>query len=103
MLLAVLSIVLNLGTASAQRMPERSAVRSGNRQFNKGNYEESIERYGKALNLAPGSFEAAYDLGVTAMFNIDREVQTFEQLAPNSAVNYRRTLRDVLRLIRPWA
>lgn len=49
------------------------------------------------------SAEAAYDLGVTAMFNIDREVQTFEQLAPNSAVNYRRTLRDVLRLIRPWA
>lgn len=49
------------------------------------------------------SAEAAYDLGVTAMFNIDREVQPFEQLAPNSAINYRRTLRDVLRLIRPWA
>lgn len=42
--------------ASAQNMPERSEVRRGNRQYNKGNYEKSIERYERALEAAPESF-----------------------------------------------
>lgn len=46
------------------------------------------------------SAEEAYDLGVTAMFGIDREAVAFEQYAHNTADNYRRTLEDVLRLIR---
>ncbi len=77
------------GTASAQRMPERSAVRSGNRQFNKGNYEESIERYGKALNFAPGSFEATYDLG-NALYKAERydqAEQTMRQAAADTLRN----------------
>ena len=84
MLLAVLSIVLNIGAASAQRMPERSAVRSGNRQFNKGNYEESIERYGKALRFAPESFEAAYDLG-NALYKAERYDQAEQTLRQAAA------------------
>ena len=43
---------------------------------------------------------AAYELGVTAMFGIDREAVAFEAYAHKTADNYRRTLEDVLRLIR---
>ena len=46
--------------ASAQNMPERSEVRRGNRQYNKGNYEKSIERYERALEAAPESFESFF-------------------------------------------
>lgn len=42
----------------------------------------------------------AYDLGVTAMFSINRKAEAFADSAPRSADNYRRTLEDVLRLIR---
>ena len=62
-MLAAVLLAVGSGSASAQRMPERSAVRSGNRQFHKGNYDRSIERYEQALRFAPESFEALYDLG----------------------------------------
>lgn len=52
-----------------------------------------------AGGIAPGA-EAAYDLGVTAMFGIDREAVAFETYAHRSGENYRSTLEDVLRLIR---
>ena len=42
----------------------------------------------------------AYDLGVTAIFGIDREAKAFEAYAHESADNYQRTLEDVLRCIR---
>ena len=40
---------------------------------------------------------ALYDLGVTAMFGIDREARDLEDYAPRSAELYRATLEDVLR------
>ena len=43
---------------------------------------------------------AGYDLGVTAMFSIDRSAQDFWEYAPKSDVYYQRTLEDILRLIR---
>jgi len=43
---------------------------------------------------------AGYDLGVTAMFGIDRSAQDFGEFAPRSAVYYQRTLEDILRLIK---
>ena len=46
------------------------------------------------------SANQAYDLGVTAMFGIDRDATAFETYAPRSGEYYRRTLEDVLRLIR---
>lgn len=46
------------------------------------------------------SAQAAYDLGVTAMFGIDREAVAFETYAHKSAEQYRKTLEDVLRLIK---
>ena len=57
--------------AAAQQMPERSAVRKGNRKYDKGAYEEAIGRYEEALRLAPGNFEATYDLG-NALYKAER-------------------------------
>lgn len=52
--------------------------------------------------IGPGA-EKAYELGVTAMFGIDREAVAFEEYAPRTRENYQQTLEDILRLIRFWA
>lgn len=46
------------------------------------------------------SASAAYDLGVTAMFGIDRQAEALEKAAPRSRSNYQKTLEDILRLIK---
>ena len=51
--------------------------------------------------IAPDA-SAAYERGVTAMFGINREAKDFRECAGQSAENYRRTLEDVLRLIRAF-
>ncbi|MEG1701111.1 MAG: tetratricopeptide repeat protein [Alistipes sp.] len=85
----ILSILLLLFAAqivSAQQLPERSAVRKGNRQYNKGNYEKSIERYTEALKASPASFEAGYNLG-NALYKAERfdhAEQTMQQAAADS-------------------
>ena len=58
-LLALFAVV----GARAQQMPERREVRKGNRLYNKGEYQQSIERYGRALMFDPTSFEATYNMG----------------------------------------
>ena len=70
----------------AQQLPERSLVRKGTRQYNKGNYEEATSRYEAALKAAPGQFEAIYDLG-NALYRterFDRAEQTMQQAAADS-------------------
>ena len=52
--------------------------------------------------IGPGAAKA-YELGVTAMFGIDREAVAFEEYAPRTRENYQQTLEDILRLIRSWA
>ena len=47
-----------------------------------------------------GSAAQAYDLGVTAMFSINREPLPLAESAARSGENYRRTLEDIMRLIR---
>ena len=49
--------------------------------------------------IGPGA-EEAYGLGITAMFSINRAAESFAESAPKSAENYRRTLFDLLRLIK---
>ena len=44
--------------------------------------------------------QEVYGLGVTAMFGIDREAVAFCEYAHKSGENYRKTLEDILRLIR---
>ena len=59
----LLAALLAAVSALGQQMPERREVRKGNRLYNKGEYQQSIERYGRALMLDPASFEATYNLG----------------------------------------
>ena len=84
-ILTILSLAA-WGALAAQQLPERSLVRRGNRQYNKGNYERSIERYTQALGADPTSFEAAYDLG-NALYKAERyeaAEQTMQQAAADS-------------------
>ena len=85
--LHILLVMLFVATgAAAQRMPERAQVRKGTREYHKGNYEEAIKRYGTALTLAPGQFEATYDLG-NALYKAemyDRAEQTMMQAAADT-------------------
>lgn len=84
--LYILIFLFALCEVSAQALPERSEVRKGNRQYNKGNYEKSIERYQQALQAAPGSFEATYNLG-NALYKAERfdhAEQTMRQSAADS-------------------
>ncbi|MBQ5622436.1 MAG: hypothetical protein IIU91_00510, partial [Alistipes sp.] len=50
------------GDAVAQKMPERSLVRKGNRSYNKERYTEATERYQQALGHDSTLFEARYNL-----------------------------------------
>lgn len=50
------------GDAMAQKMPERSLVRKGNRSYNKERYTEATERYQQALGHDSILFEGRYNL-----------------------------------------
>lgn len=69
--LFALATLAPFAEASAQKMPERRLVRKGNRQFGRERYDKSIDSYTRALEAAPTSFEAAYDLA-NAMFRAER-------------------------------
>ena len=85
-LLYIFPFLLAAAGVSAQSMPERSLVRKGTRQYNKGNYEQAISRYEQALQAVAGQFEATYDLG-NALYKaerFDRAEQTMQQAAADS-------------------
>lgn len=85
-LLYIFPFLLAAAGVSAQSMPERSLVRKGTRQYNKGNYEQAIGRYEQALQAVAGQFEATYDLG-NALYKaerFDRAEQTMQQAAADS-------------------
>lgn len=69
-LLTILLLVLALPLV-AQQLPERREVRRGNRHYNKGNYEQSSERYRNALAADTLNFEARYNLG-NAEYKMER-------------------------------
>ena len=84
----ILSALMLLVTGSvwAQMYPERSQVRKGNRDFDKERYDKSIEHYTKALEAAPGNFEAGYDLS-SALYRTEKyeeAAQRLQQLALDS-------------------
>ena len=85
-MLCILLVLLAATEATAQQMPERSLVRKGNRQYNKGEYGEAIKRYEEALKAAPESFEATYNLG-NALYKaerFDKAEQTMRRAAADS-------------------
>ncbi len=59
---ALLSLAL-CSEAAAQQMPERRIVRRGNRQYERGDYDKSIDSYSRALQYAPNNFEAKFNTG----------------------------------------
>ena len=85
-LLIFITLLLGIGSASAQKYPERSLVRKGNRDFAKERYDRSIERYTQALEAAPENFEAAYNLG-GALYRTEKyeeAAKTLERIAADS-------------------
>ncbi len=48
-------------SASAQLLPERKLVRSGNEAFENKEYKKSLELYNEALEVAPDCYEATYN------------------------------------------
>ena len=88
----VAALTVLVQEASAQRYPERSEVRKGNRAYEREDYGRSIERYTRAAELAPESFEAQYNLA-NALFRTqayDKAAEIFGALAADSL----RTLQD---------
>ena len=69
--IVVAILLVAVGEATAQRMPERGLVRRGNRQFGKEHYERSTDLYQRALQHDSTSFEAKYDLA-SAMYRTER-------------------------------
>ena len=88
-MLCILLVLLAATEATAQQMPERSLVRNGNRQYNKGEYWEAIKRYEEALKAAPESFEATYNLG-NALYKVER-FDTAEQTILRATADTLRT------------
>ena len=72
--------------ALAQKMPERRLVRKGNRQYEKGAYDTSIDNYSKALQYDPKSFEAKFNLANAQVRKelIDKAEQSLRKLAQDS-------------------
>ena len=72
--------------AMCQSMPERRLVRKGNRQYEKGNYDASLENYNRALQQDPNCFEAKFNTanGQFRKELIDKSEQTLRKLAQDS-------------------
>ena len=60
-ILAVVVTALISGDIFAQKMPERRLVRKGNRQYERKDYDSSIDNYSRALRHDPTSFEAKFN------------------------------------------
>lgn len=68
----------------AQYLPERRAVRKGNRQFERHNYKNSIDRYVEALDADSRCYEALYNLG-----NAYYQANLHRDKNPNNSFHWR--------------
>ena len=88
----VLSIILTTVAslvfceAMCQNMPERRLVRKGNRQYEKGDFDTSLDSYARALQQDPNCFEAKFNTanGQFRKELIDKSEQTLRKLAQDS-------------------
>ena len=87
-ILTVLLLVF-CGAAAAQKYPERRAIRSGNRQYEKGAYPEAETAYRRALEKTPDSPEATFNLS-DALYKQERYDEAGKLAA--SAAQHRRRL-----------
>ena len=101
MLLSLAAVVGLSATAVAQRMPERSLVRKGNRQFARERYDLSADSYKQALESAPGNFEATYNLGNTMVRT--EQYDKAEQLLTAAAADSLRSDEERAEAFTIWA
>lgn len=86
-LAVVLILLAGCQQAWAQRYPERRMTRSGNRQYEKGDFVEGETRYREALEKNPAFREAAFNLG-DALYRQERygdAAEAFGKLADPSS------------------
>ena len=94
---AVVVMVLSISQLSAQQLPERKLVRQGNEQFERRNFNNSLNRYNEALEHAPHSYEAQYNRANAYLQNMLANPQDstftdvtsnryFEQIANNKSL-----------------
>lgn len=57
----VIMALCGMESASAQLLPERKLVRSGNEAFENKEYKKSLELYNEALEIVPDCYEATYN------------------------------------------
>ena len=97
LLLTFAAMLLGMGTAYAQLLPERKLVRQGNEQFERRNFNNSLNRYNEALEHAPHSYEAQYnranaylqlklDNPQDSTFSFEISNRYFEQIASNKSL-----------------
>ena len=85
-----LAVALFVATdAQAQKWPERSRVRRGNRAYERLDYDRAEERYREAQQLSDTCFEATFNLG-DALYKqqrFDEAEKVFTALAADSTRN----------------
>lgn len=84
-LLLALAAVIPLGVC-AQKYPERSQVRKGNRLYERLRYDDAIKRYSHAMELSDSCYEAKFNLG-DALYKAkeyDKAGEVFGALAADS-------------------
>lgn len=88
LIIATLWVVL---PARAQRYPERSLVRKGNRAYEQQKYDRSIDRYKEAATRNPQAWEAHYNLG-NALYRTeqyDKAAEALQRVAADSLLDDR--------------
>ena len=89
-LIFTLAVTLFVATdAQAQKWPERSRVRRGNRLYERLDYDRAEERYREAQQLCDTCFEATFNLG-DALYKqqrFDEAEKVFTALAADSTRN----------------
>ena len=89
-LIFTLAVTLFVATdAQAQKWPERSRVRRGNRLYERLDYDRAEERYREAQQLSDTCFEATFNLG-DALYKqqrFDEAEKIFTALAADSTRN----------------
>ena len=83
-LTAIASLVFS--EAFCQKMPERRLVRKGYKQYERGDFDTSLDNYARALQNDPNCFEAKFNTanGQFRKELIDKSEQTLRKLAQDS-------------------
>ena len=87
-------ILLSLFSVSlyAAKQPERKDIRTGNKEYKKGNYNEAELSYRRAMEKSPTSANAKFNLGNALYKQVD---STMAQTAPDEAKQLQEQVRKL--------